>query len=198
MTHPAQNRLALHAGNDLGWIERLRVGMHLRGCAECSARVHEFTALRAQLGSAPSELPDSIDEVEWSTLAAEMQANIRLGLEAGQIVSRPDWQATPPRYAWGTLAICATVVAAVGIGVWSQRPAPPSIAVIEQAADDSLSIASATANGIELTRGKQGIGLLHQGAKNVTVSVSASGEVGARYVDASTGYVVIQNVGSIQ
>ena len=53
---------------------------------------------------------------------------------------------------------------------------------------------SAGPDSIELQQDGQALGLLHRGAENVTYSVRADGEVGVRYFDNDTGYVMIQNV----
>ncbi|MFZ0936327.1 MAG: hypothetical protein WA015_18545, partial [Bryobacteraceae bacterium] len=82
MKHPNQATLALHAGGDLGAIARWRARRHLARCAECREEIARFEQLRQFLPS----LADS-PELQWNRLAAEMKANIRLGLAAGECVS---------------------------------------------------------------------------------------------------------------
>ena len=77
MMHPHENDLALFAGGDLGCFRRWRMQRHLAGCDRCRFGVDEFSALRTQLRDL-EEMPT----VHWARLAAEMKANIRLGLAA--------------------------------------------------------------------------------------------------------------------
>ncbi len=39
MKHPGEMELALFAGNDLGFLARWRVAVHLRTCADCRYEV---------------------------------------------------------------------------------------------------------------------------------------------------------------
>src|SRR5579872_5751419 len=81
MRHPNQATLALHAGGDLGAFARWKLERHLAKCSTCTAEVESFEGVRemvAELGEIP--------EVPWAAMAAEMKANIRLGLEAGECV----------------------------------------------------------------------------------------------------------------
>ena len=82
MHHPNEYDLALYAGNDLSRLARLQVDWHLRTCGKCQQEVTEFSSLRAEtLSGAPEP------NVNWDRLAAEMKANIRLGLEAGECIA---------------------------------------------------------------------------------------------------------------
>src|ERR1022692_4917573 len=81
MTHPNQSILALYAGQDLGWFTRRRTERHLARCRECRDEVQVFASARDNL-IALNELP----AISWNRLAAEMKANIRLGLAAGECV----------------------------------------------------------------------------------------------------------------
>jgi len=75
MKHPNQATLALHAGGDLGFFARWRTERHLAQCDRCRDEVDAFVATR-------EIIPDlaEIPELPWNRLAAEMRANIRLGL----------------------------------------------------------------------------------------------------------------------
>src|ERR1035438_4539812 len=81
MKHPNEAKLALHAGGDLGPIARWRTQRHLASCPECREEIARFGQLRQLLPS----LDDS-PELHCNRLAAEMRANIRLGLAAGECV----------------------------------------------------------------------------------------------------------------
>src|SRR5690242_16922339 len=81
MRHPSQATLALHAGGDLGKFARWRLMRHLAHCDACASELMAFESTRemiAELGEVPA--------VAWGSLAAEMKANIRLGLAAGECV----------------------------------------------------------------------------------------------------------------
>ena len=114
MHHPNESDLALYAGNDLDRLARLRVDWHLRTCGKCQQEVTEFSSLRADTVRNAQE-PD----VNWNRLAAEMKANIRLGLEAGECIAPVQAKyRTHPRWAWATLATAALIAIAAGSEVF--------------------------------------------------------------------------------
>src|SRR5580658_7038084 len=80
MNHPRENDLALLAGGEAGRIRQFFLDRHVQTCADCQEKIAEYRDLRARL--ADVELPD----LNWNFLAADMRANIRLGLEAGACV----------------------------------------------------------------------------------------------------------------
>lgn len=91
-SHPLESQLALLAAGDLPFWQKLQLGLHLRGCPACRQTVASFAAARRSLASLQSQpleqqLPHHI---RWEDLAAEMQANIRLGLEASQAIAAFD------------------------------------------------------------------------------------------------------------
>jgi len=181
--HPAETGLALFASGDVGRIERWRIARHLPGCAECQAVVDEYAALRSEL-----EPEDAPADASWRKLAAEMKANIRLGLEAGECVS----QAVAPRRWLGvrSLAACASLAVLLVTALWLERPVP-RITGSESSTDQVL--LEATGNGIQVTEGRQTLGLLHGRAQNVDYFASGIA-MRARYVDPETGNVTINNV----
>src|SRR5215831_4773166 len=85
MKHPSQATLALHAGGDLGPVARWFTERHVSHCERCREEVEAFQLTR-------QILPDlaEIPEIPWNRLAAEMKANIRLGLAAGECVRLGD------------------------------------------------------------------------------------------------------------
>src|ERR1051325_2686800 len=85
MKHPNEETLALHAGGDLGFFARRRVERHLSRCERCRDEIAAFGAVREVL----PELAE-IPEIPWNRLAAEMKANIRLGIAAGECVRAPE------------------------------------------------------------------------------------------------------------
>jgi len=78
--HPSEADLALLAGGDCGAFARFRLNRHLQDCGECQAKVADFVALREETALLPEPA------LNWDLLAAEMRANIHLGLEAGECI----------------------------------------------------------------------------------------------------------------
>ncbi|HXM41091.1 MAG TPA: hypothetical protein VN924_07550 [Bryobacteraceae bacterium] len=189
MTHPNQSILALYAGRDLGWFTRRRTERHLSHCGECRDEVQAFASARDNL-AALNELP----AISWNRLAAEMKANIRLGLEAGECVRGE--RTAAPFAPFGilsgvrTVAACASVMALVATGLLLQRPTPETPPTV---AGESA-VLRATANGIELNQGGQTLSLRHVRTGDVTYSAGAEGSMRAGYVDSDTGNVTINNL----
>src|ERR1700760_395318 len=82
--HVAESELALFVSGDLGALRQSFVRLHVRGCEECRGRVEAYRLDRERLQEAVAELPPGLD---WDRLAAEMAANIRVGLAAGECVA---------------------------------------------------------------------------------------------------------------
>lgn len=183
MRHFAQARLSLYAGGDLGAFARWRTARHLAVCPDCRQEVAAYVRLRDALAPL-RETP----ELHWGHLAAEMKANIRLGLEAGACVSGP--APVPVASPWGArwaMAACSLLVL-LGAGFVLQRPWPGGTA------EDGV-VVQATGAGIVVRGGGSSLGLLHaSGASGVTYMVGAQGSLRARYVDPETGYVTVNNV----
>jgi hypothetical protein len=185
MKHPNQATLALHAGGDLGAVAGWRTRRHVARCAECREEIASFDECRQLLPS----LDDSA-ELHWNRLAAEMKANIRLGLAAGECV-RADEPAGAGRIWYGARVgvALASVVVLLTVGLMLERPGPT-------VARDTGVVVQATADGIQVREGGQSMGLMHSGTSGdaVTYQVGAQGSVEARYVDAETGYVTVNTV----
>ena len=193
MKHPAETDLALYAGHDLGFVAEWRIGRHLASCGECRATVDAFGSLRSEIAPL-GELPEDLG---WTRLASEMKANIRLGLAAGACVAgRPEMQkglGWPSFSGLHTLLAYAGVIALVVAGVWLQRPGPQMVkrADVEENAG---AMVAASGDGIQLTEGGRGLGLRYGAFRDVNYSADASGAMGARYMDTSTGYMTVVNV----
>ena len=175
--------MALHAGGDLGFTARWRVARHLAHCGRCRDELAAFTAARETI----AELAE-VPELPWSRLEAEMKANIRLGLAAGECV-RVEAAAEGRGWMGGARALvaCATVAVLVVTGLVLERPQPR---VTPEAPDV---VVEKTADGIQISDGREALGLTNPGASDVIYSVSAQG-MGARYVDPKTGYVTVNNL----
>ncbi|HJT87756.1 MAG TPA: hypothetical protein VJ732_07860 [Bryobacteraceae bacterium] len=182
MKHPTPATLALHAGGDLGMLDRWRTDRHLAQCERCREEVEAFAGTL-------EILPDLAEtpEVPWSRLAAEMKANIRLGLAAGECVKPGETPLRQSLFSGARAVVALASVAALLLTVlFVERPAPPPRA-------DGVVVQS-TVNGIQIREGGQALRLMHAGAHDVTYSVGAQGSLRARFVDPETGYVTINNV----
>lgn len=184
MKHPNEEILALFAGHDLNFVEEWRTGRHVARCEECRGTVDAFVSLRSETAGL-GELPA---DIAWNRLAAEMKANIRLGLVAGECVSGPEPVSDRAGFTGlHTLLAYAAVILLVVAGVWLQRPVP---------VESGRAVLAATSDGIELTEGGRSLGLRYGASRDSRVSYSADakGAMGARYIDSSTGYVTVVNV----
>ncbi len=183
MRHPNQATLALHAGGDLGPFARWRVERHLAKCDACAAEVAAFEDTREMMNEL-AELPD----VPWNLLAAEMKANIRLGLAAGECV-RGKEAATASR--WFPVAraavACAGIVALVATGIILERPQPPIVAAAPSPMVEAID------NGIQSSAGGGAVGLMNHDVKSVSYLPNAQGGMSASYVNDS-GYVTVNTV----
>src|SRR5512133_2221986 len=106
MSHPSEATLALYAGRDLGWFARRRTERHLAGCEHCQREVEAYQSLRSVLPDL-SEVPD----LHWNRMAAEMKANIRLGLAAGECVREPASERYPRLFGSRALVSYASIAA---------------------------------------------------------------------------------------
>ena len=82
--HPEAHELALFVSRDLSAWRNFAVRRHVAGCSNCRREA-------ALIGNASSAFAAEVDLIPggpegWDRLAAEMRANIRLGLEAGECV----------------------------------------------------------------------------------------------------------------
>lgn len=186
MNHPGEKDLALLAGGEAGRMQRFLLERHVRNCAACQDKVAEYRDLRSELADF-DELPD----VNWNFLAADMRANIRLGLEAGACVreSRVSrrWN---PRFAVAFASLLVVLLAGgefVHNGNFSHFPK-------QDPAADSAPVLESTGNGVEIRTGDDSLMLLNHHANAANQTVSANGDIGEGYVDGETGMVTINNV----
>jgi len=185
MKHPDQATLALFAGGDLGWFARWRTERHVAQCEGCRDEIAAFEGIREVLPGL-SEIP----EVQWNRLAAEMKANIRLGLAAGECV-RMETSPRQARLLTGARAAVAlaSIVTMIATGVILQNTTPSAQA-------ERRTVVESTADGIQVGAGDQAFRLMNSGvsANDVTFSPGAQGIMRARYVDPKTGNVTINSV----
>ena len=184
MRHPNQATLALHAGGDLGPIRSWWMARHLARCAECREEVAGYNEMRELLPEL-AELP----EISWNRMAAEIKANVRLGLEAGECV-RP---AEMPLHrasltGWRAAVAFASVIVLVGGCLVLERPAPQPRHTTESAVES-------TREGIKWQAGDDRmLSLKNGGAQKAVYTLDAQGSMGARYIDPQTGSVTINTV----
>jgi hypothetical protein len=185
MRHPNQATLALHAGGDLGAFARWRTARHVSRCEACRQEIAAYERMR-------SILPDLAEtpEIQWNRLAAEMTANIRLGLAAGECVRPAAESHSRPKFTGFRAAVAlASMAALVAAGIGLERPAPAPAetpGIVAEATPDN--------GGIQMREGGQAFRLLHAGAVKVTYTAGAQGSMEARYVDQDTGYVTVNRI----
>jgi hypothetical protein len=182
MRHPEETILALHSSGDLGWFAAWKVERHVARCARCREEVESFRGVR-------EVLPDlaALPEVSWNRIAAEMRANIRLGLAAGECVGEIAEAVPSPLFGKARAVLAfAGIFTLIVTGLVLERPTP--------SATSRDTVAQAIDNGIQMRAGDQGFGLMHAGAHGVINTVSAEGTMGARYVDPQSGYVTMTKV----
>jgi hypothetical protein len=179
--HPAESDLALLAGGESGRFRRALLDRHLRNCEDCQEKIAEFRGLREQL--ADVEMP----EMDWSLLAREMKANIRVGLEAGACVREPvlssSWR---PRL----LVAFASLLLVVGATFVLTNPAPRQA----KAPETTAPVLQANGSGIELRNGAGSFALMDRQGVRAYETVSAQGAIEQRYINNDTGSVTITNV----
>ncbi len=182
MNHPTESNLALYAGGDLQWLHRWRMDRHIRSCGNCQSAVAEFSEIRAFESAAP--------DVNWSRLASEMQANIRLGLAAGEcVVMRTGGRSVVSGRRLAVVGGLLTVLLLGGI--WTQRSALVPSLLVRQPAETIL---EAAGSGIQVREGRQTLRILNRSKANVSYSVGSQGELRARSLDPETGNVTITHV----
>jgi hypothetical protein len=188
--HPREKDLALLAGSDARRWQRFTLDRHVRACTECQEKVAQFRQLRAAI--AMVEPPS----VNWSLLEAEMRANIHLGFEAGQCVRgvRTGW-VWEPRL--GVALACLLLLAGASFFLRGPHALTAQKAVTETAAVSPVSespVLESTNSGLELRSSAGSLTLLNHHGVIAHQTVSARGEIRARYVDGNAGTVTINNV----
>jgi hypothetical protein len=84
--HVQDSDLALFATGDLAQWQRLKVSIHVRRCDACRSLVDAYRGDAEYLKAGALDLPEGVD---WDRLSAEMNANIHVGLAAGECVAKP-------------------------------------------------------------------------------------------------------------
>jgi hypothetical protein len=190
-------QLALFASGDLAWIERLQLRLHVVRCPVCQEEVAGLARMRREVRDARDETPPGLD---WDQLAAEMKANIRLGLAAGEIVSVPEpvtrhrgWQVA---VAMGTVTALVMIAMTVTVlrngrpslpaGHWQATGGP--LVILEGPRGHEV-VLRATMGGIGVERNGQAMALTHGGTA-AAVKMELHGSMQARYIDDDAGVTI--------
>jgi hypothetical protein len=183
MRHPNQATLALRAGGDLGPIRNWWTARHLARCAECREEVSSYEEMRELLPEL-AELPD----ISWNRMAAEIKANVRLGLEAGECVREAEMPLDRASLTgWRAAVAFASVVVLVCSCLVLERPAPRTAHTTQTAVES-------TDDGIQYQGGDRMLGLMNGGAQKAVYTLDAQGSMGARYIDPETGSITVNTV----
>jgi anti-sigma factor RsiW len=207
MNHIPETDLALYVSGDLRLVRRAAVSFHVRQCERCRGRMEAYRADREQTRKIAGEMPAGVD---WDRLAAEMTANIRVGLAAGECVARKS-ERRRPIVSWRPAAIAAGVVAVLTAAWWLNMPPGTSDElgramsaiwhgrgnVTGMAIPDRGATVVATPLGIELRENNNALGG-SQDTVPVGVSASMQGSASASYVNADTGQMTITSVMYVQ
>jgi hypothetical protein len=198
--HPSARKLALLAGGELGWWQKLRASHHVSSCRDCRAELESLRDARAETADLAQELPPGVN---WDTLAAEMKANIRLGIEAGQIVAPAatsqarEVEVEEELENYGSFFKPVVALASVAVFLYGATWVLSTRGKSGTAPGDVM--VATTGEGIEFKHGASSMTLFHHGGKPVAVEVSAGTRSGAaslraQYVDEDTGEVTIHHV----
>ncbi len=217
--HISESDLALFISGDTGMWTYVKINVHVATCDACRMRIDAYRHSRIRLKHAAAEMPDGTD---WDRLAAEMTANIRVGLAAGECVaprrSKLDslgWKS--PAAGWRTIAAWSAVAAGVAMvlsAAWALN-LPSSDGDSLARAMHSLfqgngsrstsargnplleergSLVEASASGVELRENGVAVSIPRAASQPVAITVSAPGSASARYVDDETGQMTISSV----
>ena len=201
--HPFETELALYATGDLPFAERMKTWAHIRGCQHCRAQVEAFRIDQMRWRDTADELPPGVN---FDRLVAEMKANIRVGLAAGECVSNNAEARPSLGWNWKPVAAIAGLMI-VFTAAWTLNLPSSDFDTVQRAWNrvragkagipvdqDSGPVVSASSKGIEVRENGAALGVSTGQAPPVAVSVSFSGSASARYVDDDTGQVTIATV----
>jgi hypothetical protein len=195
--HVAETDLALYAARDLPFWRSALVRLHVRRCEECRSLVEALRADREELRRSADDLPENLD---WDQLSAEMTANIRVGLAAGECVTPRERKVVA--ISWRPAAIAAGLVVLLAGAWWLNIPptdtetigrALHNIATGGRAAstpEEHGPVVGVSSNGVELVENGGRLGIEQSGLEPVMYSVSTQGSASARYID-EAGQVTI-------
>jgi hypothetical protein len=202
--HVTEADLAVYAAGDLSWWMRPLTHLHVSRCAVCKGRADAYRADQQRIRELANELPQGLN---WDRLAAEMHANIHVGLEAGECVAPRTGRRSIPA-GWRMAAAMAGFTALLISAWWLNMPAAQTASLgramkaithwqISRGLrfEDSGPLVEATAAGVELRENGSALAVTHGvNSRPVAVSLSVQGSARARYIDSDTGQVTITSV----
>jgi hypothetical protein len=197
--HLAETDLALYASGDLPFYRSPLVTLHVRSCDVCRGLVEALRADREELRRSADEMPANVPKnFDWDQLAAEMTANIRVGLAAGECVTPRERKVAP--ISWRPVAIAAGVVVLLAGAWWLNIPRSDTEtighALRTMATGGRMSVpqegpvVKASSAGVVLVENGGQMGIDQGALEPVMYSVSTQGSASARYVD-DAGQVTI-------
>jgi hypothetical protein len=197
--HPAEADLALLAGGDCSSWRMFQLHRHLARCGDCRDTFCSYTELRSALAEHGPTAGAAADlaggTAAWESLAAEMRANIRVGLAAGECVREvPGKPARNWKSQWALGA--AGVLLAAGAGVFLHGLLPheniPDTARAAVLESTSAGVRVRTAAGsMTLLNGAEA-GL--NGGEAGSQTVTSDGAIRSSNVDGATGTVTVTSV----
>jgi len=202
--HVSEADLAVYAAGDMSWWTQPLTHLHVSRCAVCKGRAEAYRADQRRIRELAADLPPGLN---WDRLAAEMHANIRVGLEAGECVAPRAGKRGIP-VGWRVAAAMAGFSALLISAWWLNMPAAQTASLgramkaithwqISRGLrfEDSGPLVEATASGIELRENGSALAVTHGvNSRPVAVSLSVQGSARARYIDSDTGQVTITSV----
>ena len=191
--HPSETDLALLAGGDCGRFRSFRLHSHLAKCGDCRDTLASFGEMRSAVRDySPAGLMSN--EQDWERTAAEMRANIRVGLAAGECVREIPAKGSPSGWKWGwkpqlTVGM-ASVLLLAGAGIFLRGLLPHENARWNVHA----AILESTGAGVEVRTDKGSMTLLNHGDEPGDQTVTSQGAIRASSFDGNTGTVTITSV----
>lgn len=192
MKHPSENQLALFAGSELSLLERWIIKRHVSGCPACETIVQDYREVDAVLREELNRIPERLN---WDRLAAEMAANIHVGVAAGECVAPVIRKAEG--FGWRSAAALGAASVLI-IGAWFLN-VPPNYkqasrpGVVRSIGPDVT--LQATEVSIELRKNGSQLVLMHpNGNEGTALYGSAPGSLRVSFVDKDTGQVTINRV----
>ena len=209
INHVAETDLALCASGDLPIWRRLAAGWHVRRCEECRELLQAFRANREQLHESAERLPENMLPMDWDALSAEMTANIRVGLAAGECVTPRAPKAAaltwlrPAAAAAGILVLIAGAwwlnvprsdTETIGRALWSMWSGQHGTVSPAAPQEDRGPMVVSSSAGVELVENGGRMKIEQSGLQPVMYSVSTQGSASTRWVDEDTAQVTITAV----
>jgi hypothetical protein len=204
--HIFETDVALYATGDMPLWRQPLVRLHVARCSGSRSRVAAYRADQEVIRQMAAGMPAG---VHWDRLAAEMAANIRVGLAAGECVALRGQKRTLAT-GWRVAAAMAGFAVLLVSAWWLNLPASQSASLGRAvkkmaqirpwpgagilALEDRGPLVEVSAAGIQLRENGGVLGMSQGVARPVSVTLSVQGSARARYIDSETGQVTITGV----